>query len=159
MKLNRELLSICSIFLIDRFFKLYILEIAELENKVDIYITPYLNFYLIWNKGIAFGLFSFDQNYIYHSISLVIFIISIVLIFMIIKSNGFKKYSLILILGGAWGNLFDRIYYSAVPDFIDLHINGYHWFIFNVADIFITVGVICLILNELFFYKENNEII
>jgi len=77
---------------------------------------------------------------------------------MITKSDKLKKYSLILILGGALGNLFDRIYYSAVPDFIDLHIKGHHWFIFNVADIFITIGVICLILDELFFYKKNNEI-
>ena len=146
------------IFLIDRISKIYIIKLAELENTVDIYLTPYLNFYLIWNKGIAFGLFSFEENFIYHSISLVIFIISVVLISMIIKSDGFKKYSLILIFGGATGNLFDRIYYLAVPDFIDLHIKSFHWFIFNVADIFITIGVICLILNELFFYKKNNEI-
>jgi|TARA_B110000971_G_scaffold216990_1_gene252956 signal peptidase II len=146
------------IFLIDRISKIYILKIAELENTVDIYLTSYINLYLIWNKGIAFGLFSFEESFIYQSISLVIFIISIVLIIMMTKSEGFKKYSLILILGGALGNLFDRIYYSAVPDFIDLHIKGFHWFIFNVADIFITIGVICLILDELFFYKKNNEI-
>ena len=161
MKLKKIALNtfiILSIFLIDRYFKIYILEIAELENKVDIYINTYLNFYLIWNKGIAFGLFSFEQNLIYHSISLIIFIISIVLIFMIIRSDGLKKYSLISILGGAISNLFDRIYYSAVPDFIDLHYNDFHWFIFNVADIFITIGVICLILDELFFYKKSNEI-
>ena len=160
-KLNKVLLNsiiILIIFFIDRIFKIYILEIAELENKVDIYITSYLNFYLIWNKGVAFGLFSFEQNIIYHLISFVIFIISIVLIYMITKSDKLKKYSLILILGGALGNLFDRIYYSAVPDFIDLHIKGHHWFIFNVADIFITIGVICLILDELFFYKKTNEI-
>ena len=147
--LNSIIISI--IFLIDRISKIYILKIAELENTVDIYLTPYLNLYLIWNKGIAFGLFSFEKSFIYQSISLVIFIISIALIVMIIKSEGFKKYSLILILGGALGNLFDRVYYSAVPDFIDLHMNGFHWFIFNVADIFITIGVICLILDELFF--------
>ena len=151
--LNSIIISV--IFLTDRISKIYILKIAELENTVDIYLTSYLNFYLIWNKGIAFGLFSFDENFIYQSISLVIFIISIVLIIMMTKSEGFKKYSLILILGGALGNLFDRIYYSAVPDFIDLHIKGFHWFIFNVADIFITIGVICLILDELFFYKKT----
>jgi signal peptidase II len=150
-------LIISAIFLIDRISKIYILKIAELENTVDIYLTPYLNLYLIWNKGIAFGLFSFEKFSIYQSISLVIFIISIALTVMIVKSDGFKKYSLILILGGALGNLFDRIYYSAVPDFIDLHINGFHWFIFNVADIFITIGVICLILDELFFYKKTDE--
>ena len=57
----------------DRVSKIYILKIAELENKVDIYITQYLNFYLIWNKGIAFGLFSFEENLIYNLISLTIF--------------------------------------------------------------------------------------
>jgi len=143
------------IFLADRISKIYILKIAELENTVDIYLTSYLNFYLIWNKGIAFGLFSFDENFIYQSISLVIFIISIVLIIMIIKSEGFKRYSIVFILGGALGNLFDRIYYSAVPDFIDLHFQGFHWFVFNVADIFITFGVICLILSEINLKKNN----
>ena len=142
----------------DRLSKIYILKIAELETKVEIYITPYLNFYLIWNKGIAFGLFSFEILIIYQLISLVIFTICIVLIFMIAKSEGLKKYALISILGGAIGNLFDRMYYTAVPDFIDLHFNGFHWFIFNLADIFITIGVMCLILDEIFFYKKNNEI-
>jgi len=149
---------VLAIFLMDRLSKIYILKIAELETKVEIYITPYLNFYLIWNKGIAFGLFSFEKLIIYQLISLVIFTICIVLIFMIVKSEGLKKYALISILGGAIGNLFDRMYYTAVPDFIDLHFNGFHWFIFNLADIFITIGVMCLILDEIFFYKKNNEI-
>ena len=146
---------IIAIFLIDRISKIYILKIAKLENTVDIYLTSYLNIYLIWNKGIAFGLFSFEHNFIYELISLVIFIISIVLVVMIIKSDGFKKYSIVLILGGALGNLFDRIYYSAVPDFIDLHFQGFHWFVFNAADIFITFGVICLILSEINLKKSN----
>jgi|TARA_B110000971_G_scaffold103805_1_gene106747 signal peptidase II len=143
------------IFFIDRISKISILKIAELENVVDIYISPYLNFYLIWNKGIAFGLFSFEKNFIYDLISLTIFIISIAIIAMITKSSGVKKYVLICILGGAVGNLFDRIYYSAVPDFIDFHINNHHWFIFNVADIFITLGVFCLIYEEIFLYKNK----
>ena len=158
MQLNKILSNtviVFFIFLIDRCFKIYIVEFAELENQVDIYINTYLNFYLVWNKGIAFGLFSFDENFIYQSISLVIFIISIVLIIMIIKSEGFKRYSIVFILGGALGNLFDRIYYSAVPDFIDLHFQGFHWFVFNVADIFITFGVICLILSETNLKKNN----
>ena len=146
------------IFLSDRVSKIYILKIAELESVVDIYLTPNLSLYLIWNKGIAFGLLSFNENFIYQSISLIIFIICIVIIVMITKSNGLKKYSLISVLGGALGNFFDRIYYSAVPDFIDFHIANFHWFIFNVADMFITIGVICLILDELFNYKKNNEI-
>jgi len=161
MQLNKILSNtviVFFIFLIDRCFKIYIVEFAELENQVDIYINTYLNFYLVWNKGIAFGLFSFEQNFLYHLISLIIFIVSIVLIIMVLKSDGLKRYSLLSILGGALSNFFDRIYYSAVPDFIDLHFNSFHWFIFNVADIFITIGVICLILDELFFYKKNNEI-
>ena len=126
---------------------------------MDIYISEYLNLYLIWNKGIAFGLLSFEENLLYNLISLIIFIISLVIVGMIVKSSGFRKYVLIIILGGALSNLFDRVYYSAVPDFIDFHINNYHWFIFNVADIFVSIGVLCLILVEIFFNKKiRNEI-
>jgi len=157
-KLLLNSIIISAIFLSDRISKIYILKKAELESGVDIYLTPYLNLYLIWNKGIAFGLLSFNENLIYQSISLIILIICIVIFIVIIKSNGLKKYSLISVLGGALGNFFDRIYYSAVPDFIDFHIGSFHWFIFNVADMFITIGVICLILDELFNYKKNNEI-
>tara|TARA_B110001452_G_scaffold163831_1_gene136602 strand:+ start:764 stop:1261 length:498 start_codon:yes stop_codon:yes gene_type:complete len=153
-----DLFIITFLFITDRIFKIYILEIAEIKGEVDIYINSYLNFYLIWNKGIAFGIFSFEQNLIYYLISFIIFIICIVLTVMITRTNKMKKYYLILILGGALGNLFDRVYYSAVPDFIDIHLNDFHWFIFNVADIFITIGVICLILDELFFYKKTDEI-
>ena len=145
------------IFLVDRLSKIYILRVAEQENIVDIYLNQFLNFYLIWNKGIAFGLFSFNESLIYNIITSIIMIISIVIILMIIQSKGFKKLSLLFVFGGSMGNLFDRIYYSAVPDFIDLHINNYHWFVFNVADIFITLGIMCLILNEIFVDNKKNE--
>ena len=164
LKLNFNKIFLCSIifvviFFIDRVSKIYIINIADVSNEVDIYINPYLNLYLIWNKWIAFGFLSFDGSFIYNLISVVIAIISLVVLMLTIKNKGIKRYSLIFILGGAVGNLFDRIYYSAVPDFIDLHIGDYHWFIFNVADIFITFGVICLILFELTCKnKVNNEI-
>ncbi len=145
------------IFLVDRLSKIYILRVAEQENIVDIYLNQFLNFYLIWNKGIAFGLFSFNESLIYNIITSIIMIISIAIILMIIQSKGFKKLSLLFVFGGSMGNLFDRIYYSAVPDFIDLHINNYHWFVFNVADIFITLGIMCLILNEIFVDNKKNE--
>ena len=119
-------LIILAIFLVDRISKIYILKIAEIESSVDIYLTPYLNFYLIWNKGIAFGFFSFYVSLIYNLITLVIMLIILIILSMIVKSYGFTKYSLMIVMGGALGNLFDRIYYSAVPDFIDFHINGYH---------------------------------
>ena len=145
------------IFLADRVSKAYILKIAELENGVDIYLTSYLNFYLIWNKGIAFGLFSFNERFTYNIITAIILVITITILIMIIKNKGFKKYSLMFVLGGSLGNVFDRIYYSAVPDFIDFHINDFHWFVFNVADIFITLGIVCLIFDEILINDKKNE--
>ena len=145
------------IFLADRLTKIYILKIAEVENAVDIYINTYLNFYLIWNKGIAFGLFSFNERFIYNIITAIILLIIVVILVMVIKNKGFKKYSLMFVLGGSLGNVFDRIYYSAVPDFIDFHLNDFHWFVFNVADIFITLGIMCLIFDEILINGKNNE--
>ena len=149
---------IITIFILDRLSKLYVLNIAKINNTVDIYITKYLNIYLIWNEGIAFGLLTFDQSNMYNLISSLIVIISILVLILIIKTTDIRFYFYSLIFGGAIGNLFDRFYYSAVPDFIDLHINNLHWFVFNVADIFISIGVICLILVELIFNKSlENE--
>ena len=151
-------LIILIIFFLDRLSKIYILSILKVNGSVDIFVTKYLNIYLIWNDGIAFGLLSFDQSNIYSAITALITIISIVIVVLIIKTNDIRFYFYSFVFGGAIGNLFDRLYYSAVPDFIDLHINNYHWFIFNVADIFITVGVFCLILVELIFNKSlDNE--
>jgi signal peptidase II len=151
-------LIIIVIFFLDRFSKIYILSILEINGSVDIFLTKYLNIYLIWNEGIAFGLLSFDQSSIYSSITVLITIISILILILIIKTKDIRFYFYSFVFGGAVGNLFDRLYYSAVPDFIDLHINNYHWFIFNVADIFITIGVLCLILVELIFNKSlDNE--
>ena len=156
-KLLFEIVTVLLIFLADRASKIYILRIAEVESVVDIYVNPYLNFYLIWNKGIAFGLFSFNESLIYNSVSLIIGLIIVAILILIIKSEDIKKYAFLLVLGGALGNFYDRVYYSAVPDFIDFHIKEIHWFIFNVADIFITLGVIFLILLELFDKKDRNE--
>ena len=147
-----------TIFLIDRMSKFYILKLAEVENSVDIYITPYLNLFLIWNKGIAFGLLSANENFIYNMITIIIGLIITVILFMMWKNNNMQRYFLALIAGGALGNFYDRIIYTAVPDFIDLHFQGFHWFVFNVADIFITIGVFALILVELFNNKKiKNE--
>ena len=158
-KIILNFIIILVIFLIDRVSKIYILKIAELQNTVDIYLTSYLNFYLIWNEGIAFGLLSFNESFIYNIITSIIAIVTVAVLVMISKSEGFKKNSLLLVFGGSIGNLFDRIYYSAVPDFIDFHINDFHWFIFNIADIFITLGIICLIIAEIFINDKENETI
>ena len=145
------------IFLIDRISKIYILKLAEQTNYLNLYLTPYLNLNLIWNNGIAFGLLSFEDNFIYNIVSLIIFFIIIIIIIMLIKAEKLQRISLILVLGGALGNLFDRIENNAVPDFIDFHLKSFHWFIFNVADIFITIGILCLIYAELFIKKIDNE--
>ena len=156
-KIIVNFIIILCIFLIDRLSKVYILKIATLQNILDIYVNPYLNFYLIWNKGIAFGLLSFNDVFIYNIVTSIIIIITIIILIMLTKSEGFKKYSLLFVMGGSLGNLYDRIYYSAVPDFIDFHINNFHWFVFNVADIFITFGVICLIFDEVFINNKKDE--
>jgi len=150
-----NLIIIITIFLIDRISKYYILKLTEVESSVDIYVTSYLNLFLIWNKGIAFGLLSFNESVIYNIITLMISFIIIVILFMIWKNDNIQRYFLALVAGGALGNLYDRIVYTAVPDFIDLHFYGFHWFVFNVADIFITVGIFCLILVE---FTYNNKI-
>ena len=142
---------------LDRISKTIILNILDEVGKVDIYINSFFSLFLVWNKGIGFGLFSFDQNYIYNGITLFILIINLIIVYLIYKEKTPKTYFLAIILGGSFGNLFDRYYYSAVPDFIDLNYKGYHWFIFNVADIFITLGIICLILAELLNYEKQND--
>ena len=152
-----NLVILLIVFVLDRITKLYILNLAEAETGVDVYITPYLNLFLIWNKGIAFGLFSIDANIIYNFITILIGLIIITILFMMLKSNNIQGYFFALIIGGALGNFYDRLVYTAVPDFIDLHFYDFHWFVFNVADIFITIGVFCLILVELFFNNENTN--
>ena len=142
------------VFALDRISKTIILNVLDNRGNVDIFINSFFSLFLVWNKGIGFGLFSFEKNYIYDGITLFIFIINIIIVYLIYKEKSPKTYFLSIILGGSLGNLFDRYYYSAVPDFIDLNYKGYHWFIFNVADIFITLGIICLIFAELFNYKK-----
>ena len=155
-KILTSFLIILLIFFIDRISKILILNIAEETQKVDIFVNSFLNLYLVWNKGIGFGVLSFEDKYIYHFITLLIIMINLIIIYLVYLEKGLKSYFLLVILGGSFGNLFDRLYYNAVPDFIDLNYNGFHWFIFNVADIFITLGVFCLIIAELLMNKKNN---
>ncbi len=142
------------VFALDRISKSIILNILDDTGKVDIYVNSFFSLFLVWNKGIGFGLFSFDKSSIYNGISLFILIINLIIVYLIYIEKTPKTYFLAIILGGSIGNLFDRYYYTAVPDFIDLNYNGYHWFIFNVADIFITLGIICLIFAEFLNYKK-----
>jgi signal peptidase II len=143
------------IYFLDRLSKIYVIQLDKNNLGSDIFNSTYLNIVLIWNKGIAFGLLSFSESYLYNIISLIIAIIIIVLVIISSKSQGFKRYSLLMIVGGALGNLHDRFFFNAVPDFIDFHIGNFHWFIFNVSDIFITLGVISMIVLELFDNKNE----
>ena len=145
----KKIIIILFIFFLDRASKIYLLNLEISGTTIDFYINPFLNLYLVWNTGIGFGLVALDSSIYYHIITGIILIVNFILIYLILRSKGIYAYLLALIIGGALGNLFDRIYYHAVPDFIDFHIANYHWFIFNVADIFITLGIIGLLFIEL----------
>ena len=150
-----NLFLVLLIFLLDRLSKIYVI---YLDNKFlgsEIFSSKYLNINLIWNDGIAFGLFSFQKSNLYNFLTLIIIAIIFLIIFMTVKAEGIKKYSLLMILGGAIGNVFDRLFNRAVPDFIDFHIGNFHWFIFNIADVFITIGVIFMILIEIIGNNKN----
>ena len=143
------------IFTLDRSSKLYVIYLSNKYKETEIFFSKFLNISLIWNEGVAFGLFAFSNVYYYHFITGIVAIVIIFVFFFAIKSHGVEKYSFMMILGGSIGNIFDRLYYFAVPDFIDIHFYNFHWFIFNVADIFISVGVILLICNEIFKKHES----
>ena len=149
--------SLLTIFFLDRVSKLYVIHIHNINNNSEIFFSKFLNIHLIWNEGVAFGLLSFNEELFYNILTCVIAIICLVIIFEIKKNRSFKKYSLVMVLGGAFGNLFDRLIYNAVPDFIDFHVGNFHWFIFNVADVFISLGIIFLIYNELFVIKKKYD--
>jgi len=148
---------VISVYFIDRLTKMFVIQLDKNNLGSDIFNSTYLNIVLIWNKGIAFGLLSFNEDYLYNILSAIISMIVVVLVIMSIKSQGFKRYSLLMVIGGALGNLHDRVFFKAVPDFIDFHIGSFHWFIFNVSDIFITFGIIFLIVLEISSNEEKYE--
>jgi signal peptidase II len=143
------------IFFLDRASKMYLLNLQENGIEVDFYIFSFLNLYLVWNTGIGFGLFSFEADIYYQLTTTFIGIINLLIIYLIFNLKDIRKYFLLMILGGSLGNFFDRLYYLAVPDFIDFHIGEFHWFIFNIADVFISIGVLCLIFVEIFIKNIN----
>ena len=156
--LNKNIYSfllIFFLFLTDRITKYFIVTLSETSGELLIPITSFLKFNLIWNSGIAFGLFSFEEKNYYNFLTLIIISITLILLYFMFKAKNTEKLGFSLIVGGSLGNIFDRIYYSSVVDFIDFHINNFHWFIFNVADIFITTGVVLLLILELF--KKNEK--
>ena len=156
-KILLNIIVVIFIFAFDRLSKLYILDLLEREQVVNVYINQFMNLNLIWNTGIGFGLLSSDSNFYYNLVTFLIIIINVIILIMIFKSDNYKFFLLLMILSGSLGNLFDRIWYKAVPDFIDLHYNNFHWFIFNVADIFITIGILCLIFAELFLNNKKTN--
>ena len=152
----KKVIIVSILFFLDRISKVYLIHLQEIGTNIDFYILPFLNFFLVWNTGVGFGIMSLEANIYYHILTIIIAIINVVLIYYLFKVRGIQIYFVALILGGSLGNLFDRIYYYAVPDFIDFHIGNFHWFIFNVADIFITTGIIGIILFE--FLKKKIKI-
>ena len=151
-----NLFTVIIIFSLDRISKLYVINLSKLNSDIEIFSSSFLNIILVWNKGAAFGLFSFNEGDLYNIFSGFILLVIIIVLILVFKSKGVKRLSFLLVFGGAIGNFYDRIIYKAVPDFIDFHVGNFHWFVFNVADIFISIGVLCLILIELFY--KNYEI-
>ena len=144
------------LFTIDRISKIIILKNFLNNSLSEIYLNSFLNFSLVWNSGIGFGILQIEPNIFYSIISIIITAINLILIYwMLTSSNYLESIFISIILGGALGNLFDRYYYSSVPDFIDLHYESFHWFTFNIADIFITIGIIGLIIIDLFKIKKK----
>ena len=145
------------IFLLDRASKIYVINYFDGLSETQVSLNSFINIILVWNSGIGFGLLSFSDNFLYNAITFIILLINFILIYLAVASNSIKRILYIVILGGSFGNLFDRFYYSAVPDFIDINFNGYHWFVFNVADIFISIGITCLIFMEILDYKKLSK--
>ena len=145
------------IFTLDRISKIYVINLSKNSFDIELFSSKFLNITLIWNEGIAFGLFSSSHEYWYNFLTIVIVFTALIILIMSIKQNGAQRYFLLIVFGGALGNLYDRIFFKAVPDFIDLHVENFHWFVFNIADIFITFGVIMLILWEILPLNKNYE--
>ena len=149
-----NILIIFFIFCLDRISKEYVINLNDNNFGKELAISKNLNISLIWNEGIAFGLFSFDKSNLYNYLTVFIGLVILFLIYLALVTVNYKKYFLLLIIGGALGNFCDRVLYSAVPDFIDFHVGNFHWFTFNVADIFITLGVIFMIFFE---FTDNSR--
>ena len=154
-----ETVIIIIIFFLDRISKLFVIHQDKLNLNSEIYSSKFLNIHLIWNEGIAFGLMSFDEKSFYNTLTIIIVLVSLLILYLSYINKGLQRYALLSIFAGSLGNIYDRLFYNAVPDFIDFHVEDFHWFIFNIADIFITVGVIIMIMTEFFTNndKKNNE--
>ena len=139
-------------FFLDRFSKIFVLDNFSEET---FFVNRFLNIDLVWNTGIGFGFFSTDSEILYMMISLLIFLVIIFLIYLSFSSSKIDKLVFSFIIGGALGNFYDRINLMAVPDFIDLHYNSFHWFTFNVADIFITLGILTYLTLEFFMKRDK----
>jgi len=144
-----------SIFFLDRISKILVIKEVEKNLNDKIFESSFINIELVWNEGIAFGLLSFSSTNIYNFVTVAVLAVILMVIYFFMKSQSLEKIFFLMILAGATGNFYDRVAYEAVPDFIDLHINNFHWFIFNIADIFITLGVLCLILKEVLLKKND----
>jgi signal peptidase II len=154
---NISLLVPALIFIIDRISKIYVINLSENSLNNELFSSKFLNITLVWNEGIAFGLFSGSHEYWYNFLTIVIVLTLVLILTMSIKQNGAQRFFLLIVFGGALGNLYDRIFFKAVPDFIDMHIENFHWFIFNIADIFISFGLLMLILLEILPLNKDYE--
>ena len=147
-KFYLNLSIILIIFFFDRLTQKIVIKLDQENFSQHIFSSEYFNISLIWNQGIAFGIMSFEDFTLYNILTSIIILITLLVFWMMIRSEDLEKYGFLMIFAGSIGNIYDRLFYNAVPDFIDFHIKNFHWFTFNVADIFITLGVILLIFRE-----------
>jgi len=152
-----NLIFILIIFFLDRVSKIYVIEKFREDLDNNFYESKFLDIHLIWNEGIAFGLLSFDEKNFYNALTIIIILVSLFILYLSYTNKGLQRYALLSIFAGSLGNIYDRLFYNAVPDFIDFHVKDFHWFIFNIADIFITLGVLTMIMTELFINNEKKK--
>ena len=141
------LILIILLFSVDRFSKL---KIIEKFSESTYFVNDFINLNLTWNTGIGFGLLSSSSNFYYGFISMIIGSVILFIFYLALKGKFYEKIMYSIIGGGALGNYYDRLVFKAVPDFIDLHYYNFHWFTFNFADIFITLGIILLLTQSIF---------
>jgi signal peptidase II len=134
---------------IDQLTKWWIVENVMQPPRL-IEITSFFNLVMAWNRGVSFGLFNNDWPLNAWVLPLIIGAIVVVLAVWLVRcERATIGWALGLVIGGAVGNLVDRVRYGAVADFLDFHAFGYHWPAFNVADSAITIGAVILILDSL----------
>lgn len=144
------------IALADQLTKWWVVDVLLFKKVGQIEVTSFFNIVLVWNKGVTFGLFNQHSQYMPYILSgVAIVVVLLLLVWLLRAATLYEALGLGGIIGGAIGNVADRIHYGAVVDFLDFHCQGYHWYAFNIADSAIVVGVGLLMFDNLVTSLKN----